>query len=61
MSGLVGALDLFDPENPAPAGDNTYQWGTETSSVQDAAATRFAALRDEANQSVDESVLVPLV
>ncbi len=61
MSGLIGSLDLFDPENPAPAGDNTYQWGTETSSVQNDVTARFAALRDEANQSVDESVLVPLV
>lgn len=61
MSGLIGSLDLFDPENPAPAGNNTYQWGTETSSVKDDATARFAALRDEANQSVDEGVLVPLI
>ena len=61
LSGVVGILDIWDPENPCPEGDNCYQWGTEGSSVIDDNTARFAVLRDEANASVDEDFLVGLI
>ncbi len=62
LAGVVGILDIWDPENPGPDGDNWYYWGTEgTSTVIDDATARFAALRDEANATVDEAALVALV
>ena len=61
LSGLVGVMDVFDPEAPPPDGSNFYRWGTPDSSVIDDATARFAVVRDEMNATVDEAVLVPLI
>lgn len=60
LSGLVASFDLFDPAAPPPNGSNYYRWGAADSSAVDAAAVRFAEIRDEVNATVDESVLVEL-
>ena len=61
LAGVVGILDIWDPENPGPDGDNWYYWGTEGSTVVDDATARFLALRDEANSTVDEDELIALI
>jgi len=61
FSNLVASLDLFDPEAPPPDGSNYYRWGTEDSSVIDDATARYAALRDEANATVDTAELTALI
>lgn len=61
FSGLIAAMDLFDPEAPPPNGMNYYNWGTPGSSVIDDSTARFAEIRDALNQSVDQTVLVPLI
>jgi ABC-type transport system substrate-binding protein len=60
LSGLVAAHDLFDPEAAPPEGSNYYRWGTEDSSVIDAATQRFAEIRDAVNATVDEAELEAL-
>ncbi len=61
LSGLVGIIDVFDPAAPPPDGSNFYQWGTPTSSVIDDNTARFAEIRTALNQTVDPTVLVPLL
>ena len=61
LAGVVGILDIWDPENPGPDGDNWYYWGTEDSTLIDENTERFAALRDEANATVNEDELIALV
>ena len=60
LSSLVGIHDIFDPESPPPDGNNMYNWGTEGSSVIDAATARYAEVRDEMNATVDEAELLAL-
>lgn len=61
FSGAISLFDLFDPQQPPPDGQNYYRWGTEDSSVIDEYSQRFADIRDQLNQSVDQDVLVPLM
>jgi len=63
LSGVVGILDVWDPEQPCPDNPegNCYQWGTATSTVIDDNTARFAVIRDEANATVDEATIVALV
>jgi peptide/nickel transport system substrate-binding protein len=70
FAGLVSAHDLFDPEQPPPAGANRYRWGTPAvegadpegfnqgpSSVVDENTARFAELRDLMNTTADVELL----
>lgn len=60
MLGLVGIHDYFDPDSPPP--DNSLnRWGTEDSSVIDAATARYAEVRDAMNATVDMEELTRLV
>lgn len=61
LSGLVSIHDVWDPESPAPDGNNAYQWGTEGSSVIDENTERYAALRDEMNATIDDAELITLI
>jgi peptide/nickel transport system substrate-binding protein len=73
-AGLVSAHDLFDPEQPPPAGQNRYRWGTPEvtgadpdgfnqgpSSVIDENTARFAELRDLMNTTADVELLTEYV
>lgn len=62
LAGLVSIHDVWDPESPLPDGDNVYSWGVPGSSEEGSeATTRYAAVRDEMNATVDEAVIVPLI
>ncbi len=61
LFGLVRIHDVFDPDGAPPFGSNFYRWGTEGSSVSDAATKRFADVRDEMNATADEELLIPLI
>jgi ABC-type transport system substrate-binding protein len=52
-SGSIAALDLFDPDAPAPDGGNYYRWGTPDSSVADDAVDRFRDVLAVARETVD--------
>jgi len=60
MSGLVGIHDVFDPDSPPPF-NSIYRWGTEDSSVIDAATARYAEVRDAMNATVDTDELTRLI
>jgi peptide/nickel transport system substrate-binding protein len=65
FAGLISIHDLFDPEAPAPDGQNYYRWGTPEvtdrdpagynmgAGLQDENTARFAELRDAMNTTVD--------
>ncbi|MFH1329295.1 MAG: ABC transporter substrate-binding protein [Actinomycetota bacterium] len=69
LAGLVSIHDLFDPEAPAPDGQNYYRWGTpevtdrdpagynQAAGYQDENSARFGVLRDLMNATVDEGEL----
>jgi ABC-type transport system substrate-binding protein len=69
FAGLVSIHDLFDPEAPAPDGQNYYRWGTpevtdrdpagynQAAGYQDENTVRFAELRDLMNQTVDTDLI----
>ncbi len=61
FSGLVDLMDLFDPNNPPPEGQNYYYFGAEGSALVNENSERFAEIRTELNTSVDEDVLIPLI
>jgi peptide/nickel transport system substrate-binding protein len=61
FSGALSLYDLFDPEAPPPEGGNYYRWGTEDSVAINDDTERFAEIRDELNESVDQNVLIPLM
>jgi peptide/nickel transport system substrate-binding protein len=61
LAGVIGILDIWDAEQPGPAGANQYYWGTEGSTLVNDASDRFAELRDMANSTVDEAELVVLL
>jgi peptide/nickel transport system substrate-binding protein len=73
FSALISIFDLFDPEAPAPDGQNYYRWGTPEvtgkepagynmgAGLQDENTARYAAARDEANSTVDEAQLIALI
>ncbi len=61
LSGLIGIHDVWDPEAPPPDGSNYYRWGTEDSSVSDAATARYAEVRDAMNATVDDAELTALI
>ncbi|MBM3695559.1 MAG: hypothetical protein FJW79_06465 [Actinobacteria bacterium] len=70
FAGLVGIHDVFDPEAPPPDGQNSYRWGTDEVTGQDAAgynqpaglqdehSARFAELRDLMNATVDTDAII---
>ena len=61
FSGLVSIHDVWDPEAPPPDGGNYYRYGVaEEGAVPDDASVRYAAVRDEMNQTVDPDVLTAL-
>ena len=62
LSGLVGITNLWDPENPPPAGQNNYLYGVEAAgAVSDETSLRFADVRDEMFSTVDTSELTALI
>ena len=73
FSGALSLYNLFDPEapvdfdTPGPAdtglmtGGNYYRWGTEGSDLIDENTQRFAEIRDALNETVDQTVLIPLM
>ena len=62
LSGLIGITDIWDPENPPPAGQNHYLYGVETAgAVSDETSIRFAELRDEMHATVDSTELIALI
>ncbi|MEA2024598.1 MAG: ABC transporter substrate-binding protein [Actinomycetota bacterium] len=62
LSFLISIHDVFDPDAPPPHGSNYYRYGVEEEgATADDASIRFAAIRDEMNQTVDPSDLVDLV
>jgi peptide/nickel transport system substrate-binding protein len=61
LSGLVSIHDVWDPEAPPPDGGNYYRYGiAEEGAVSDDASVRYAAVRDEMNQTVDPVELTAL-
>jgi peptide/nickel transport system substrate-binding protein len=58
FSGLVSSMDLFDPEQPPPDGQNYYRFGAEGSLVITDWTARLAELRDLANATVDQDEIV---
>jgi peptide/nickel transport system substrate-binding protein len=61
LSGLVSIHDVWDPEAPPPDGGNYYRYGiAEEGAVSDDASVRYAAVRDEMNQTVDPVELTTL-
>ncbi len=77
LTSLVAIHDVWDPEAPPGPGFgvlNTYRWGTPAvegidlrgfnqpaSSIIDASTVRFAELRDQMNETVDEQKLIDLI
>lgn len=61
FSGLVNGLTVFDPGSPPPEGLNKYRWGTDDSSVVDDNTARFSEIYDALGNSIDASVLEPLI
>jgi peptide/nickel transport system substrate-binding protein len=62
MSGLIRIHDVWDPEAPPPNGSNYYRYGlTGEGATGDDASARYAAVRDEINQTVDPDALVALI
>jgi peptide/nickel transport system substrate-binding protein len=62
MSGLIRIHDVWDPEAPPPNGSNYYRYGlTGEGATGDDASARYAAVRDEMNQTVDPDALVALI
>ena len=62
LAGLIGIHDVWDPEAPPPDGGNYYRYGVaaEGAEATDASA-RYAAVRDEMNQTVDVNELTALI
>ena len=62
LAGLIGIHDVWDPEAPPPDGSNYYRYGiTDEGATADDASARYAAIRDEMNQTVDPDELVALI
>ena len=53
VASLISIWDVFDPEQAPPRGQNHYQWGSESSAVQDEFSERYAEIRDAINGTVD--------
>ena len=53
LSGLISIMDIFDSEQKPPGGTNYYRWGTDDSSIQDAATQEYHELRTTINSTVD--------
>jgi peptide/nickel transport system substrate-binding protein len=60
-SGLVGILDILDPDGDPERGLNYYRWGTPDSSVQDESTERFAEILAAARSTVDGDEIERLV
>ncbi len=61
LTGAISLLDFFDQESPTAGADNYYRWGTADSSVIDDSTARFAEIRLQLDESIDPTVLVPLL